>query len=78
MTVDNNDRSRRTARRLKYRVLRHYSGGDPICSCCGESHPEFLAIDHIDGGGRQHRKSIGVGGKRFYAYLVSEGFPTGY
>lgn len=26
------------------------------CECCGESKMEFLAIDHIQGGGSRHRK----------------------
>lgn len=30
------------------------------CQCCGENHQEFLTIDHINGGGREHRKHIGT------------------
>lgn len=29
------------------------------CECCGETRIEFLAFDHINGGGNEHRKSIG-------------------
>jgi hypothetical protein len=25
------------------------------CQCCGEDHPYFLSLDHIDGGGSEHR-----------------------
>lgn len=32
------------------------------CQCCGESNREFLAIDHIHGGGGRHRNG---GGKRY-------------
>ncbi len=35
-------------RNLRAKVLSHYGGK---CSCCGESTPEFLAIDHTEGGG---------------------------
>lgn len=29
------------------------------CACCGESHREFLCIDHIHGGGNKHQRSAG-------------------
>ena len=29
------------------------------CKCCGENRNEFLAFDHIQGGGTKHRKLIG-------------------
>jgi hypothetical protein len=43
--------------RQKQRVLliKQYGGK---CECCGESHIEFLAFDHISGDGNKHRKSI--------------------
>lgn len=28
------------------------------CECCGETRREFLAIDHKNGGGSQHRKTV--------------------
>lgn len=33
------------------------------CACCGESIREFLTIDHILGGGNEHRKSLGYQSK---------------
>lgn len=63
----------RINRRL--RVLKHYSGEVPVCACCQEAHYEFLGIDHIDGGGTQHRKSVGVNLDR---WLIKNGFPEGY
>lgn len=60
-------------RRLKQDTVKAYGGA---CACCGESTFEFLAVDHINGGGRQHRKSIGVtGGSSMYAWLRRHGFP---
>ena len=65
--------------RLKYRVWRHYSDGTPVCSCCSEARIEFLCIDHIDGGGNQHRRASGlVGSSAFYRHLVDTNFPVGY
>jgi len=28
------------------------------CACCGEARWQFLALDHVDGGGNQHRKLV--------------------
>ena len=30
-----------------------------VCNCCGESEYVFLALDHVQGGGTQHRKERG-------------------
>ncbi len=63
-------------RKLKKAVIEAYGGK---CACCGESHSEFLSIDHINGGGAKHRKSLGIlgGGTNFYKWLKKEGFPQG-
>lgn len=80
-------RARKFDRELRELVLRHYSRGPIRCRCCGESHPDLLSIDHINGGGKNHRKSIsvessryskGCGGIHFYRWLRDQGFPSGY
>jgi hypothetical protein len=48
-----NAKRREAEMKRRLRVLSHYGGK---CDCCGESRYEFLAIDHIDGGGTKHRK----------------------
>ncbi len=63
---------------LKLFVLVHYSGDPPKCACCGESHFEFLTIDHINGGGNQHMKSLRKIGTNLYRWLVNNDFPEGY
>ena len=30
------------------------------CACCGESHDQFLTLDHVNGGGSQQRKTRGA------------------
>jgi hypothetical protein len=61
---------------LRDAVFSHYGSS---CACCGESEQAFLTIDHIAGGGSQHRKALGTGGgTRFYCWLRSNGFPQGY
>lgn len=61
--------------REKMEVLSHYSNGKPICKCCGESIFEFLCIDHINGGGKEHRKQVGNG--HFYRWLRKNNYPKG-
>lgn len=65
--------ARRAAR--KARVIAHYGGK---CACCGEARLVFLAIDHIDGGGTTHRRSIPTGGGAIHRWLEANGFPAGF
>lgn len=65
-------------RNLKIEVFSHYGG---VCGCCKEDELTMLTIDHINGGGTKHRRSIGLsggGGQHFYKWLKDEGFPSGY
>ncbi len=80
--TQNPDKVRRW-RLTKYRKLRdevyaHYGGY--ICACCGETTREFLTIDHIDGNGNEHRRSIGIGkaGSKFYYWLKKNNYPSGF
>lgn len=40
------------------------------CACCGESWVDFLVLDHVEGGGREHRRKIG-NGWQFYRWVVN-------
>ena len=62
---------RQLARNLKLEVVAGYGGK---CECCGDSHFEFLTIDHINGDGAIHRKQCGTG-QPFYRWLRRKGFP---
>ena len=68
---------RHWVRRLRLRALRHYSGGDPKCACCGEAHHEFLVLDHSNGGGAQHQQEVG-GGSNIYRWLLKHQCPDGF
>ncbi len=63
-------------RELRRRVIEHYGGK---CNCCGEKELKFLAIDHIEGNGNQHRLSV-LGHKHasIYRWLVRNNFPVGF
>ncbi len=65
----------RNGKRARERVLIHYGGDPPKCACCGEAHSEFLAVDHIDGGGAKHRREVG---RNICPWLIRHGFPEGF
>lgn len=62
---------RKLAAIWKLSVLSHYGGA--ICKCCGERNLKFLTLDHIDGGGKEHRKQ--AKGTGFYRWLIINDFP---
>jgi len=67
----------RQKRRLQ--ILIHYGGDPPKCSCCDETEIKFLSIDHIKGGGNQHRRERGIkSGWQFYRWLIEHSFPEGF
>lgn len=57
--------------RLRDEAYAAYGGS---CTCCGERTPEFLNIDHVDGGGNDHRRS-GYKGIKLCLWLRAEGYP---
>lgn len=72
--VDIRNKATRTA--VKLEVFKKYGEN---CQCCGENRVEFLSIDHINGGGAQERKQLGIaGGNRFYYWLRNNKYPDGY
>ena len=60
-------------RRLTRQTIAAYGG---TCACCGETAAEFLTIDHVGGGGRAHRLSLGGTGTALYSWLRRMGYPT--
>jgi hypothetical protein len=64
------ERSSGYTHRLKTKVISAYGGQ---CICCGEKELSFLTIDHINGGGRQHRITIKT--HRLYNWLINNNLP---
>lgn len=64
--------------RLKLEVFNYYGG--PICKCCGETHMEFLSIDHVNNDGASHRRTLKGGGcgEKLYDWLKRNKYPPGY
>jgi hypothetical protein len=60
------------ARRRRERVLAEYGGA---CACCGETTPEFLAIDHVFNDGEAHRRELKGYGRAIYLWLARNGYP---
>lgn len=58
-------------RSLRREIIEAYGSR---CACCGESHYEFLAIDHVAGGGNQHRNILG-GHANTLKYIKKQGYP---
>jgi len=74
-------KSQRKIRRinLKQETLGHYFGGSmPSCVVCAESRIDCLSIDHINGGGYQHRMGESGIGNNLYTWLKGNDWPTGF
>lgn len=57
--------------KVKRDVFRSY--GD-ACECCGEKRPQFLSIDHTNGGGVKHRSEV-VKARNIYRWLREQNYP---
>lgn len=68
------ERISRTYGPLRAGVLAHYGGR---CSCCNETEPKFLTIEHLNGDGAALRTVHGKG-RRFYRWLIEHGYPKDF
>lgn len=62
---------------LRLACLKHYGGLVPHCVCCKIKNLEYLTIDHVGGGGADHRREIGLG-NAIFKWLIDNGFPEGF
>ena len=60
-------------RRMGYKLEAFEAYGGIRCVCCKEEHPDFLVLDHVDGGGTAHRENRA--GAEFYRHLKNLGYP---
>ena len=67
-------RMQRYRSKLKKEVFDHYGGMQ--CALCDNDDERVLTIDHIHGGGNQHRKTIPISG--IYCWLRKNGYPDGF
>jgi hypothetical protein len=73
--LDRNDTTQRS-RKLRADVIHGYGGDSPACACCREQTPAFLTLDHINNGGRAHRRNKGNQG--VYHELRRADYPAGF
>lgn len=60
---------------LKIECFGHYGNK---CACCLENNIRFLTLDHKNGGGNKHRKTLfgsNVGGCSIYQWLKDNNYP---
>lgn len=57
------------------KVIEHYGGR---CECCGVEQYEFLVLDHVNGGGSQHRKGTGMRGAGMIGWIIRNGYPDDF
>lgn len=69
------EREAQKRRCIKDAAFKAYGGYE--CACCGEKHPAFLTIDHVDENGSFHRRSDSKA-KKLYTWLKMNQYPTGY
>jgi hypothetical protein len=72
------ERARKYLNRLRVKMLQAYGGE---CQCCGETEPEFLCIDHVNGDGAEHRRQLRVRQQftsNMLRIVAREGFPDRY
>jgi hypothetical protein len=70
------ENQQRTRHLVKAECFRRYGS---FCQCCDEKRMEFLTIDHIDGGGTEHRRRLKIrSGYQMYVWLRDAKYPPGY
>lgn len=62
---------------IKQQAINTYGGR---CACCGVAEPVWLNIDHENGDGATHRKTLPSNGRAgaIYAWLKRMGYPSGF
>lgn len=58
---------------IRQEVLDHYGRE---CACCGESEEAFLALDHINDDGAEHRRTHRLEGNKTYYWAKNNGWPA--
>lgn len=67
--------ARKSAQKLRQEVLDHYGHA---CACCGLTGDLFLALDHINNDGNEHRKFLSGGSAGVYRAVRRLGYPLGF
>ena len=77
--IEHQDRILQHQLDVKIEVLTHYGNGKCACVKCGFDNHKALSIDHINGGGNDHRRATSLGGGlEMYRWLKKNNYPEGY
>lgn len=63
---------KRDRAKLKLDMLDHFGR---VCSCCGETNPFFLTLDHVKNDGASHRRESDFNEQQMYRIARREGYP---
>lgn len=74
--LERQDKALERNRQIRLEVLRYYGNGQLACSQCSEKRIECLSIDHINGNGSAHRKTLG--GDNIFRWLKRNSYPLGF
>jgi hypothetical protein len=66
-----NEKLRQQRKEIRLEIIKQYGNK---CDCCQETNIEFLAIDHINGGGGIQRKEM-KNHLNFYRWIIKNNFP---
>lgn len=76
------NREKRLKRNREYRAEirdKVFAAYGRKCACCGETRWQFLAIDHVNGGGSAHRRQQGLSTPtQLRKLIIKQGFPKTY
>ena len=61
--------------RLREAAIVAYGGK---CKCCGDTHKEFLQVDHVNNDGASERRRKGWSSAQLYRKLKNANYPKGY
>jgi len=61
----------------RLRIIDHYTQGTRTCACCGlDDGHEFLCLDHVNGDGSEHRKTLKASsGAKLFSWIIRNNFP---
>lgn len=68
-------RGREYWQKLRHEAIMAYGGYR--CNCCGETEKAFLSLDHIFGGGAEHRREM-KNGNPIAKWLKDHCYPAGF
>jgi hypothetical protein len=73
------EKEKERRKKTKLEIIKHYSKGEMCCELCKFNDDRALSVDHINGGGNKHRKSLSfTAGHQFYTWLIKNNYPEGY